>query len=191
MAKAAKEETKVTEMENKIEKMTQFLADNKIECFDIQKMDDEHHTTIFRSRMEVKGQLLPMALLMDDSVYMLLQVQIAPQVIDEEKLKALAGAINNMNNNVRPFKFTVSERGDFMLNACIIAENTTFNPALVNAIMGEAVKFMEAQYGNIMEAVWVDKESGKNEKEAYDLTDERCYGFRYQCQRVCRTCRCC
>ena len=154
MVKAAKEETKVTEMENKIEKMTKFLADNKIECFDIQKLEDEHHTTIFRSRMEVKGQLLPMALLMDDSVYMLLQVQIAPQVIDEEKLKALAGAINNMNNNVRPFKFTVSERGDFMLNACITAENTTFNPALVNAIMGEAVKFMEAQYGNIMEAVW-------------------------------------
>lgn len=154
MAKAAKEETKVTEMENKIEKMTQFLADNKIECFDIQKMDDEHHTTIFRSRMEVKGQLLPMALLMDDSVYMLLQVQIAPQVIDEEKLKALAGAINNMNNNVRLFKFTVSERGDLMLNACITAENNTFNPALTNAIMAEAVKFLEAQYGNIMEAVW-------------------------------------
>ena len=154
MAKAAKEETKVTEMENKIEKMTQFLADNKIECFDIQKMEDEHHTTIFRSRMEVKGQLLPMALLMDDSVYMLLQVQIAPQVIDEEKLKALAAAINNMNNNVRPFKFTVSEKGDLMLNACITAENNTFNPALTNAIMAEAVKFLEAQYGNIMEAVW-------------------------------------
>lgn len=48
MAKATKEETKVTEMENKIEKMTQFLADNKIECFDIQKLEDEHHTTIFR-----------------------------------------------------------------------------------------------------------------------------------------------
>lgn len=191
MAKAAKEETKVTEMENKIEKMTQFLADNKIECFDIQKLEDEHHTTIFRSRMEVKGQLLPMALLMDDSVYMLLQVQIAPQVIDEEKLKALAGAINNMNNNVRPFKFTVSERGDFMLNACITAENTTFNPALVNAIMGEAVKFMEAQYGNIMEAFGLNKESGRNEKEAYDLTDERRYGFGYQRQRFCRTCRCC
>ena len=30
-----KEATKVIEMENKIEKMTQFLADNKIECFDI------------------------------------------------------------------------------------------------------------------------------------------------------------
>ena len=35
-----KAETKVIEMENKIEKMTQFLADNKIECFDIQKLED-------------------------------------------------------------------------------------------------------------------------------------------------------
>ena len=155
MAKAtAKEETKVIEMENKIEKMTKFLEENKIECFDVQKIEDAQHTTIFRSRMEVKGQLLPMALLMDDSVYVMLRVLIAPQVIDEAKLKDFASAINNMNNNVRPFKFTVSEKGDFMLNACITAENTTFNPALVNAIMGEAVKFMEAQYENIMEAVW-------------------------------------
>ena len=155
MAKAtAKEETKVIEMENKIEKMTKFLEENKIECFDVQKIEDAQHTTIFRSRMEVKGQLLPMALLMDDSVYVMLQVQIAPQVIDEAKLKDFAAAINNMNNNVRPFKFTVSEKGDLMLNACITAENNTFNPALVNAIMGEAVKFLDAQYANIMEAVW-------------------------------------
>ena len=120
-------DTKVLNMEekmaDKVEKMQQFLADNKIECFDVQKLEDERHTTIFRSRMEVKGQLLPMAVLMDDSVYVILQVQIAPQVVDEAKLAELAGAINNMNNNVRPFKFTVSDRGDFMLNACITAEN--------------------------------------------------------------------
>ena len=151
-------DTKVLNMEekmaDKVEKMQQFLADNKIECFDVQKLEDERHTTIFRSRMEVKGQLLPMAVLMDDSVYVILQVQIAPQVVDEAKLAELAGAINNMNNNVRPFKFTVSDRGDFMLNACITAENNTFNPVLLNAIMGEALKFLEARYANIMEVIW-------------------------------------
>ncbi|WP_293555479.1 hypothetical protein [Phascolarctobacterium sp.] len=151
-------DTKVLNMEekmaDKVEKMQQFLADNKIECFDVQKLEDERHTTIFRSRMEVKGQLLPMAVLMDDSVYVILQVQIAPQVVDEAKLAELAGAINNMNNNVRPFKFTVSDRGDFMLNACITAENNSFNPVLLNAIMGEALKFLEAQYANIMEVIW-------------------------------------
>lgn len=157
MVKETKD-TKVLNMEekmaDKVEKMQQFLADNKIECFDVQKLEDERHTTIFRSRMEVKGQLLPMAVLMDDSVYVILQVQIAPQVVDEAKLAELAGAINNMNNNVRPFKFTVSDRGDFMLNACITAENNTFNPVLLNAIMGEALKFLEAQYANIMEVIW-------------------------------------
>lgn len=151
-------ETKVLDMEqkraDKIEKMQQFLTDNKIDCFDVQKIEDERHTTIFRSRMEVKGQILPMSVLMDDSVYIILQVQIAPQVIPEAKLPELAAAINNMNNNVRPFKFTVSEKGDFMLNACITAENNTFNPVLLNAIIGEALKFLEAQYSNIMEAIW-------------------------------------
>ena len=41
-----------------------------------------------------------------------------------------------------------------MLNACITAENNTFNPVLLNAIIGEALKFLEAQYSNIMEAIW-------------------------------------
>ena len=139
---------------NKIEKMQEFLNENKIECFEIQALEDERNTTIFRSRMEVKGQILPMAILMDDSVYVLIQVQIAPQVITKEKLAGLAEVINNMNNNVRIFKFTVSEKGDLMLNACMTAENNSFNPVLLNAIMSEALHFLEAQYTNIMEVIW-------------------------------------
>lgn len=139
---------------NKIEKMQEFLQENKIECFEVQTLDDARHTSIFRSRMEVKGQILPMAILMDDSVYVLIQVQIAPQVITGEKLAAMAEVINNMNNNVRLFKFTVSEKGDFMLNACMTAENNTFNPVLLNALLTETLHFLEAQYSNIMEVIW-------------------------------------
>ena len=143
---------------SKIEKMQEFLKENKIECFEIQALEDERHTTIFRSRMEVKGQILPMAILMDDSVYVLVQVQIAPQVITKEKLAAMAEVINNMNNNVRLFKFTVSDKGDLMLNACMTAENNSFNPVLLNAIMSEALHFLEAQYTNIMEVIWQKEE---------------------------------
>lgn len=147
MAKAEKNFTK-------IEKMQEFLTENKIECFEVQTLEDERHTSIFRSRMEVKGQILPMAILMDDSVYVLIQVQIAPQVITGEKLATMAEVINNMNNNVRLFKFTVSEKGDFMLNACMTAENNTFNPVLLNALLTETLHFLEAQYSNIMEVIW-------------------------------------
>ena len=147
MAKAEKNFTQ-------IEKMQEFLTENKIECFEVQTLEDERHTSIFRSRMEIKGQILPMAILMDDSVYVLIQVQIAPQVITGEKLATMAEVINNMNNNVRLFKFTVSEKGDFMLNACMTAENNTFNPVLLNALLTETLHFLEAQYSNIMEVIW-------------------------------------
>lgn len=144
-------------VENKIAKMEKFLQDNKIECFNIEKLDDEKHTTIFRSRMEVKGQILPMAVLMDDSVYVLVQVQIAPQIMNKEKLAALSAEINNMNNNVRLFKFTVSDNGDFMLNACITTENSSFNPALLSALLDETLHFLENQYTYIMKLLWQDK----------------------------------
>lgn len=144
-------------VENKIAKMEKFLQDNKIECFTIEKLDDEKHTTIFRSRMEVKGQILPMAVLMDDSVYVLVQVQIAPQIMNKEKLATLSTEINNMNNNVRLFKFTVSDNGDFMLNACITTENSSFNPALLSALLDETLHFLENQYTYIMKLLWQDK----------------------------------
>lgn len=144
-------------VENKIAKMEKFLQDNKIECFNIEKLDDEKHTTIFRSRMEVEGQILPMAVLMDDSVYVLVQVQIAPQIMNKEKLAALSAEINNMNNNVRLFKFTVSDNGDFMLNACITTENSSFNPALLSALLDETLHFLENQYTYIMKLLWQDK----------------------------------
>ena len=144
-------------VENKIAKMENFLQDNKIECFNIEKLDDEKHTTIFRSRMEVKGQILPMAVLMDDSVYVLVQVQIAPQIMNKEKLAALSAEINNMNNNVSLFKFTVSDNGDFMLNACITTENSSFNPALLSALLDETLHFLENQYTYIMKLLWQDK----------------------------------
>lgn len=154
----------MSETTNKIQKMQDFLKENKIECFEVQTLEDERHTTIFRSRMEIKGQILPTAILMDDSVYILVQVQIAPQVITPEKLSAMADVINNMNNNVRLFKFTVSEKGDFMLNACVTAENNTFNPVLLNAILTEMLHFLEAQYANIMEVIW-KKEKRRKTKQ--------------------------
>ena len=139
---------------NKIQILQSFLQENNVQCFDVQTLEDKLHTTIFRSRMEVKGQVLPMAVLMDDSIYVLIQVQIAPQVISKEKLAAMAEMINNMNNNVRLFKFTVSDKGDFMLNACMTSENNVFNPELLHALLIEIAHFLDAQYSNIMEVIW-------------------------------------
>ena len=80
-------------------KLKEFLEANKIECFQIEERNDENETAVFRSLMQVKGQTLPFAVLLDKSVYALLQVQLAPAIIKGDVLGKVAAYLNEMNNN--------------------------------------------------------------------------------------------
>ena len=148
-------------MENvnvKTTKLKDFFAENKIECFQVEERNDENETAVFRSLMQVKGQTLPFAVLIDKSVYALLQVQLAPAIIKGDVLSKVAAYLNEMNNNYRVFKFVVTNEGDLLLNACVVSKDDNFDPALVNAIIAETVKFLEAEYASIMAKIWKEIE---------------------------------
>lgn len=138
----------------KTTKLKDFFAENKIECFQVEERNDENETAVFRSLMQVKGQTLPFAVLLDKSVYALLQVQLAPAIIKGDVLSKVAAYLNEMNNNYRVFKFVVTNEGDLLLNACVVSKDDNFDPALVNAIIAETVKFLEGEYASIMAKVW-------------------------------------
>ena len=138
----------------KTAKLKDFFAENKIECFQVEERNDESETAVFRSLMQVKGQTLPFAILLDKSVYTLFQVQLAPALVKGEAFAEIAAFLNEMNNNYRVYKFVVTNEGDLLLNACIVSKDDAFDPALVNAIIAETVKFLEAEYASIMAKVW-------------------------------------
>jgi len=142
----------------KTTKLKDFFAENKIECFQIEERNDENETAVFRSLMQVKGQTLPFAVLLDKSVYALLQVQLAPAIIKGDVLSKVAAYLNEMNNNYRVFKFVVTNEGDLLLNACVVSKDDNFDPALVNAIIAETVKFLEGEYASIMAKIWKEIE---------------------------------
>ena len=139
-------------------KLKEFLEANKIECFQIEERNDENETAVFRSLMQVKGQTLPFAVLLDKSVYALLQVQLAPAIIKDDVLGKVAAYLNEMNNNYWVFKFLVTNDGDLLLNACVVSKDDNFDPVLVNAIIAETVKFLEAEYASIMAKIWKEIE---------------------------------
>lgn len=148
-------------MENvnvKTTKLKDFLEENKIECFQIEERNDENETAVFRSLMQVKGQTLPFAVLIDKSVYTLLQVQLAPAIIKGEVFGKVAAYLNELNNNYRIFKFVTTADGDLLLNACVASKDDNFDPALVNAIIAETVKFLEGEYASIMAKIWKEIE---------------------------------
>ncbi|MCQ2361754.1 MAG: hypothetical protein MJ048_01810 [Acidaminococcaceae bacterium] len=138
----------------KAAKLKAFFAENKMEMFQDQNVNDEAQTTIFRSKMAVKGQLLPFAILLDQSVYALVQVQLAPAVAVGDAFEKVSTYLNQCNNRVRMFKFTISAAGDVMLNVPMTFKDDDFNPALMNAILVEIIKFLEVEYAGFMAQVW-------------------------------------
>lgn len=143
-------------MNAKTLKLKEFFKANKMEMFQDQNVGDEAETTIFRSRMQVKGQLLPFAILVDRTVYTLIQVQLAPAVATGEAFGKIAKFMNDCNNRYRLFKFTISEAGDLLVNATLTFQDEKFEPALLNAILAEIVKFLDAEYAALMEKVWAE-----------------------------------
>ncbi len=143
-------------MNAKTLKLKEFFKANKMEMFQDQNVGDEAETTIFRSRMQVKGQLLPFAILVDRTVYTLIQVQLAPAVATGEAFVKVAKFMNDCNNRYRLFKFTISEAGDLLVNATLTFQDDNFEPALLNAILAEIVKFLDAEYPALMEKVWAE-----------------------------------
>lgn len=149
------EETKNEVVENvKTEALKKFFKENELEMFEVQELKDENETAIFRSRMEVKGQVLPFAILIDRSVYTLMQVQLATGVGSEENFNKIASLVNDLNNSYRMFKFNVAEDGSLLLNACFIAQDDKFDPVLVRAVLDETLKLLDEQYPALMEKVW-------------------------------------
>ena len=150
-------EKKIEEKMNaKTLKLKEFFKANKMEMFQDQNVGDEAETTIFRSRMQVKGQLLPFAILIDRTVYTLIQVQLAPAVATGDAFVKIAKFMNDCNNRYRLFKFTISEAGDLLINATLTFQDEKFEPALLNAILAEIVKFLDAEYPALMEKVWAE-----------------------------------
>jgi hypothetical protein len=81
-----------------------------------------------------------------------------PAIIKGDVLGKVAAYLNEMNNNYRVFKFLVTNDGDLLLNACVVSKDDNFDPALVNAIIAETVKFLEAEYASIMAKIWKEIE---------------------------------
>lgn len=150
------EAVKATEKDDnltKAEKLRKYFQKNKMEMFAVEEVKDANETAVFRARMEIGNALLPMAILLDSSAYVLIQVELMPTFIkNDEQFDLFAKPLNALNNAVRPFKFAISGKGDFMLNMILTFPNSQFDPALCHAFVVEIMKYLDKDYKNLVNA---------------------------------------
>ena len=143
-------------MNTKAQKYSDFLKENEIKAFEIQEVENEMHSVLYRSFMEVSGQNLPTMLVLDDSIYVMLQVRVAAGVVKEANRAAVVEHLNQLNEKYKVFKYYVNEAGDIVIESCIPSTNDSFVPEMVNAVIDVILKHLVEEYPQMMKIVWAD-----------------------------------
>ncbi len=143
-------------MNHKAEKFQDMLEEKQIEAFQSEEMKDDYHTTVFHSNVEVKGQRLPLWVLVDDSIYTIIRVGIATKVVEDKNRAAVQNYLDGINRHYKIFKYYTAENGDLILDCCLTATDDGFDPLLIQTILNVILEHLQEAYADIMKVVWAE-----------------------------------
>ena len=141
-------------MNLKATKFTNFINERNINVFQMQEIDGDMHPVVYRSAMEVGGQNLPTMLVIDDSIYVMLQVRVGAGLVKESNKAAVMEHVNSLNENYKVFKYYANENGDIVIESCIPTTDEEFMPELVHAVIDVVLKHLNEEYPKLMKTVW-------------------------------------
>ena len=147
----------------KAAKLQAYLVQEKISGIEMHKAEDAVHSHVFRSNLPLRGQDLPFMILVDDSVYTLIQIEVAARIATAKEKPSLAAYLDNLNNEYRMLKYNSDEAGNLLLTCCIPSGVEQFDPSLIIALLNQIQGHLEAVYPDIMKHLWADGEAEKKD----------------------------
>ena len=141
-------------MNLKAQKFSNFINERNINVFQIQDLEGDMHPVVYRSAMEVGGQNLPTMLIIDDSIYVMLQVRVGAGLVKDSNRAAVMAHMNSLNENYKVFKYYANENGDIVIESCIPTTDEEFMPELVHAVIDVVLKHLNEEYPKLMKTVW-------------------------------------
>ena len=147
-------------MNTKAEVFSKYLEDKEIKAFQVEEIaDDAQHTVVYRSHIEVEGQQLPTLVLLDDSVFSMVRVQVAPQALTEENELELQRMVSEYNMKFKPFKLYFDQNGALVLDVCLLTpgqkeEDFAQLGDEVYGMFDVLIKFLEENYRGWMKKIW-------------------------------------
>ena len=141
-------------MNKKAKAFRTYLKKAGIEAFEMEDMhDDELHTVIFRTFIEVQGTKLPLIFVLDDTLYGSIRVLIAPKVLKDGNEMAVYQLINEYNRTYKSFKYCIDEEGALLLDMCYIS-NDDVDGDILSVLFDVIIQHLEESYRPLMKAIW-------------------------------------
>ena len=140
----------------KANKFQDFLTAGQITCFGVQAMNDDLHTVIFRTNLEIGGQQLPVMFVTDDTLHTPLQVRVVPAVVQGPDSQSVLSYVNELNRTYKSFKYFISEDDALILDVCLTAVPEQFEPQLVSLTLDVILRHLQDEYPVLMRKIWAD-----------------------------------
>lgn len=157
-------------MNSKAESFKKFVGEQRLNVFQIEELEnDKQEAVVFRSTVSVQGQQLPLIVIIDNSVFSVIRVQICPRAINEVEKSVLQNFINEQNINYKPFKFFLNNMGDLMLENCLLFTGEEVKGDEIYLIFDVIIGYLNENYRGIMKLIW----GGSDEKDKELKDDEK------------------
>ena len=142
-------------MNKNAEAFKNYLDEKKIEVFTLEETpDDAQETAVFRSHIIVAGQQLPTIVITDKSIFSLIRVQIAPQVLTDKNKAALLEFVNEENTKYKPFKLYFNANGTLLLDFCLTNADDELKGDTIYLIFDVIINYLNENYQAMMKAIW-------------------------------------
>lgn len=158
MGEAIEEEIENTseQMNEKAKRFQKFLESNEIHVFKVEVMNDEFTSVVFRTRIEVNGQMLPMGIIVDKSIFTLIRTQVFTGICVEQQEKILE-FVNEINREFKIFKYYIGADSNLYLDVCLPFVEETFDSNMVHLMLDMIVKHLKDAYPKIMQKIWAEQ----------------------------------
>ncbi len=149
-------------MNKKAEAYKKFLEETGIQWGEVTEIPEDApeeqkmHPVVYRSAIGVNGQNLPTMLVIDDSIYVMLQVRVGAGLVKEANKEAVLAHINKLNEGFKVFKYYVDEAGNIILESCIPSTDDQFVPQMIHAVIDVIANHLNDEYPKLMKTVWAD-----------------------------------
>lgn len=142
-------------MNKRAESFEKFLQEKKIECFQVDEIkDDNLDTVIFRSSLNINGQQLPTLVILDNSIYGMIRILVAPKSLNKDNESELRIAINELNRTYKSFKYYFDNEDNLVLDCCVLQGDLEQEGSLIYTMFDVILKHLENEYKNIMQLIW-------------------------------------
>ena len=141
-------------MNKKAEAFKAYLEEKDIHVFEMEELEgDGQQTAVFRSHITTQGQQLPTVVILDESIFALVRVQISPKALTEANQLELLKMINEESAAYKPFKLYLNRNGDLMLDVCLVV-GEELKGDMVYTMFSVIINYLDANYRKIMKCIW-------------------------------------